>query len=123
VAAGACTSIIKLKGEAGVTLRKHHQERAATLKQRLKGAGIPVMPSVCHIVPILVGDASLCKAASDMLMDKHHIYVQPINHPTVPKGTERLRLTPTPRHDDAAMDHLITALKDVWSSLNIKAKV
>ncbi|CAK0749604.1 hypothetical protein CCP2SC5_1610005 [Azospirillaceae bacterium] len=102
--------------------RERHQERAATLKKRLSDVGLPVMMSDSHIVPLLVGDAHLCKRASDELMERHSIYIQPINYPTVPRGTERLRITPTPLHDDAAMSRLVDALLDVWSRLEIRQK-
>jgi 5-aminolevulinate synthase len=118
VAAGALTSVRHVRQSQH--LRDRHQERSETLKRRLKEAGLPVMPSVCHIVPVLVGDAALCKQASDLLLEEHQIYVQPINYPTVPKGTERLRLTPCPLHDDAMMDELVDALVDVWRVLSLK---
>ncbi|MDJ0683101.1 MAG: 5-aminolevulinate synthase [Alphaproteobacteria bacterium] len=118
IAAGALKSIEILKN--GQAIRARHQERAATLKRRLAEEGIPVLPSVTHIVPVFVGDPVKCRAASDMLMDVHAIYVQPINYPTVPKGTERLRITPTPLHDDASMDGLIAALNKVWEALDLE---
>ncbi len=104
-------------------LRVRHQERAAALKRRLTAAGLPVLPSVTHIVPVSVGDAALCKHASDLLMDRHSIYVQPINYPTVPRGTERLRLTPTPLHSDDDMARLVEALQDVWQTLDLGRRV
>ena len=119
IAAGALASIRYLK--AHPELRDRHQERAATLKRRMREAGLPVMPSVSHIVPLLVGDPVLCKAASDELMERHRIYVQPINYPTVERGTERLRFTPTPLHSDADMDQLIAALGEVWQRLRLRA--
>jgi len=101
-------------------MRERHQERAAKLKAALEAAGLPVMPSVTHIVPVLVGDPVACRRASDLLMERHRIYVQPINYPTVEHGTERLRLTPTPFHGDDAIAELVDALVDVWGILNLK---
>ena len=120
VAAGALCSIKLVRGEHGEKLRERHQERVAKLKAMLVAAGIPIMPSETHIVPVPIGDPRLCKRSSDILMDRYGIYVQPINYPTVPRGTERLRFTPTPLHSDADMDRLVQALQEVWSSLSLK---
>ena len=117
---GALASVRLLKGEEGRALRRRHQERAACLKRRLREAGLPVMPSVTHIVPLLVGDPVQCKRASDLLLDEFGIYIQPINFPTVPRGTERLRITPSPLHDDRLMDELVAALGEVWQRLEIR---
>jgi len=118
LAAGAVASIRYLKDHHEVRLA--HQERAAALKLRLKKAGLPVMPSVSHIVPVLVGDPVHCKMISDILLEDHGIYVQPINYPTVPRGTERLRFTPSPGHTDGMMDELTEALDALWSRCNVK---
>jgi 5-aminolevulinate synthase len=120
VACGALASIRYLKQHP--ELRDRHQERAATLKKRLGQAGLPVLPSVSHIVPVLVGDPVLCKRATDELIERHGIYVQPINYPTVDRGTERLRFTPSPLHTDADIDHLVAALADVWQRLDLKLR-
>ncbi|HYN39887.1 MAG TPA: aminotransferase class I/II-fold pyridoxal phosphate-dependent enzyme, partial [Rhodospirillales bacterium] len=119
VAAGALASVRWLKRHPEV--RDRHQERSATLKRRFQEIGLPVLPSVSHIVPVLVGEAVLCKQASDALMERHGVYVQPINFPTVDRGTERLRFTPTPLHSDADIDHLVMAMQDVWRRLGLRA--
>eukprot|EP01037_Dinobryon_pediforme_P018780 gene18780-19086_t len=118
LAAGAAASIRWLKAHDEVRVR--HQERAAALKARFKAAGLPVMPSESHIVPVLVGDPVHCKMISDLLLVDHGVYVQPINYPTVPRGTERLRFTPTPFHTDDMMDRLTSAMNDLWARCNVK---
>ncbi|HJS31381.1 MAG TPA: 5-aminolevulinate synthase [Alphaproteobacteria bacterium] len=115
VAAGALASVRHLRTSGAERSRLH--ERAERLKLRLRDAGLPLMASASHVVPLLVGDARACKDASDELLRRHRIYVQPINYPTVPRGAERLRITPTPLHDDAAIDRLVEALVDVWARL------
>ena len=99
--------------------RERHQERAARVKAVLNAAGLPVMPSTTHIVPVLVGDPEKCKAASDLLLAEHGVYIQPINYPTVPRGAERLRITPSPYHEDKLIDALAEALVDVWQRLEL----
>ena len=118
LSAGALASIRWLKQHNEVRVR--HQERAQTLKARFAAAGLPVMPSVSHIVPVMVGDPVHCKLVSDMLLADHGVYVQPINYPTVPRGTERLRFTPTPFHTDEMMDDLVDALDKLWAHCNVK---
>jgi 5-aminolevulinate synthase len=115
--AGALASVRHLK--AHPELREAHQERAAALKARFRAAGIPVMESESHIVPVFVGDPVHTKMISDLLLEDHGVYVQPINYPTVPKGTERLRFTPSPNHDDAMMDDLVKAMDRLWTRCNV----
>lgn len=118
LAAGAAASIRWLKEHNEI--RVAHQERADTLKRRFREAGLPVMSSsVSHIVPVMVGHAGHCKMVSDVLLEDHGVYVQPINYPTVPRGTERLRFTPTPFHTDGMMDDLVQAMDKLWSRCNI----
>jgi len=116
--AGALTSVKHLKTSA--TERERHQERAATLKRLLRQAGLPVMPSATHIVPVLVGDAVKCKRVTDSLLTDYAIYIQPINYPTVARGTERLRITPSPAHTDAMMADLVAALTEIWKALELQ---
>jgi 5-aminolevulinate synthase len=102
--------------------RERHQERAARVKAVLNAAGLPVMPSDTHIVPVFVGEPEKCKEATDLLLAEYGIYIQPINYPTVPKGSERLRITPTPYHEDALIDALAEALVEVWQRLDLPLK-
>ncbi len=118
LAAGAVASIRYLKTHNEV--RVAHQERAAALKAKFRKAGLPVMPSVSHIVPLMVGDPIHCKMISDILLEEYGVYVQPINFPTVPRGTERLRFTPSPAHDDRMMDALVETLEKLWVHCNVK---
>jgi 5-aminolevulinate synthase len=113
LAAGALASIQHLKQSQFE--RMQHQDRVARVRARLDAIGIPYMPNPSHIVPVMVGDAAKCKWLSDLLLDNYGIYVQPINYPTVPKKTERLRITPSPLHSDADIDHLVSALSSLWS--------
>ncbi|WP_061934494.1 5-aminolevulinate synthase [Aureimonas sp. AU22] len=117
LAAAAAASIRHLKQSASE--RAGQQRQVAEVKRELAGADLPVMPSDTHIVPLLVGDPDLCKQASDRLLDRHGIYIQPINYPTVPRGTERLRITPTPLHDDVLVGALRAALVETWTALGI----
>jgi 5-aminolevulinate synthase len=112
VAAGACASVKHLK--ASEMERARHQDRVARVRKRLDSAGIPHLPNDSHIIPVMVGDPHKCKMISDWLMENHGIYVQPINYPTVPLGTERLRITPSPVHSDEDIDCLIDALSEIW---------
>jgi 5-aminolevulinate synthase len=117
VCAAATAAIRHLK--TSTWERERHQERAGRVKAVLMAAGLPVMHNMTHIVPLFVGDPDLCKHASDLLLERHGIYIQPINYPTVARGTERLRITPSPYHDDALIDALAEALVDIWEELGL----
>ena len=117
ICAAATAAIRHLKSSSWE--RERHQDRAARTKAVLSAAGLPVMQNQTHIVPVFVGDPERCKAASDILLSEHGIYIQPINYPTVAKGSERLRITPSPYHDDGLIDALAEALVDVWERLEL----
>jgi 5-aminolevulinate synthase len=118
VAAGAVASIRHLKESQAE--RDRHQDRVRTLRRKLDAIGVPHYDNPSHIVPVMVGDPVLCKQISDRLLEEFAIYVQPINYPTVPRGTERLRITPSPLHTDADIDHLVDALGLIWSQLSLR---
>ena len=117
VAAAAAASVRHLK--ISTVERERQQRQAARVKAALSSAGLPVLSTETHIVPVMVRDAEACKAASDRLLEKHGIYIQPINYPTVPRGTERLRITPTPFHTEAHVAALARALVEVWTALGL----
>jgi 5-aminolevulinate synthase len=119
MAAGALRSVAKLRSDEGRRLRAEHQSKAEMLKEKFRKAGLPLMESETHIVPLMVGDPERCKALSDTLLHDFGVYVQPINYPTVPKGTERLRFTPSPVHTEEMMDDLVTALLAIWKQLGL----
>ncbi|HXW72479.1 MAG TPA: 5-aminolevulinate synthase [Methylocella sp.] len=118
--ASAATSAVRiLTGEEGALLRGAHQRQALLTKHALGAAGLPVMPNPSHIVPVRVGNAELCKKAADLLLERHGIYIQPINYPTVARGEERLRITPGPLHTDAHIVALVEGMVDVWRTLDL----
>ncbi len=121
IAAGAIASVQHLKHSC--LERQQHFERVQLVKRELDARGIPYVRNPSHIIPVLVGDAAKCKWISDFLLDNHGIYLQPINHPTVPKGTERLRITPTPLHSDIEINRLVSALDDLWSQCALSRAV
>ncbi|MDB5532094.1 MAG: 5-aminolevulinic acid synthase [Hyphomicrobiales bacterium] len=120
VAAGAHAAVRHLKASNEERLR--HQRQVALTKAALTAANLPVMDNPSHIVPVFVGDAELCKTACDMLLERHNIYIQPINYPTVARGTERLRITPTPLHTEAHIAQLVEAMRDIWQRLGLPGK-
>jgi 5-aminolevulinate synthase len=117
IAAAATASIVHLKTSG--TERAAQRAAVTATKAALRDAGLPVLATETHIVPVMVGDPDKCKQASDLLLDRHGIYIQPINYPTVPRGTERLRITPTPAHDAQLIRHLAEALVAVWQELDL----
>jgi len=117
VAAGALASIRHLKQSSAE--RERHQDRVARLRRRLDEAGVAHLDNDSHIVPVMVRDPVLCKQISDTLIDLYGIYVQPINYPTVPRGTERLRITPSPHHTDADIERLVQALAQIWTEVGL----
>jgi 5-aminolevulinate synthase len=117
ICAAATAAIRHLKSSESE--RDGQRDRARRVKLALQAARLPVMSSESHIVPLLVGDPAKCKAASDLLLGEHGIYIQPINYPTVPRGSERLRITPTPCHDEGMIGDLVSALRGVWQRLDL----
>jgi 5-aminolevulinate synthase len=118
VAAGAAASIRHLKSSH--VERERQRDRVAAVRARLDAAGIPHLANPSHIVPVMVGDAARCKRISDRLLEEHGIYIQPINYPTVPRRTERLRITPSPFHTDADIDALVAALSSIWGEVGLR---
>jgi 5-aminolevulinate synthase len=119
LAAAATAAVRLLKQKPGEELRAQHQCQSMLTKHALSAAGLPVMSNPSHIVPVHVGDAELCKRAIDLLLERHGIYIQPINYPTVAKGEERLRITPSPLHTDALVVELVEAMVDAWHTLKM----
>jgi 5-aminolevulinate synthase len=121
VAAAAAASVRHLKSSS--TERHQHQVAVASVRRALDAAGIPYLKNESHIIPVIVGDAVKCKWISDYLLERHNIYVQPINYPTVPKGTERLRITPLPLHTEDDIRKLVSALSELWSQCALSRAV
>jgi 5-aminolevulinate synthase len=118
IAAGALASVRHLK--ASNAERERHRAQVAALRAKLDAAGVPHLAGDAHMVLVMVGDAARCRRISDTLLDRFGIYVQPINYPTVARGTERLRITPSPHHSDADIDHLVAALSQIWAELGLR---
>ena len=118
IASGAIASIRYVKDNQ--KLRDKLKEKCLLIKEKLLAANIPFLKTKSHIIPIIIGDSKLCKKAADELLEKHKVYLQPINYPTVPRGEERLRITPSPLHTDQMIDELINALKFTWKKLKLK---